>query len=48
MLLNACRDVAGALQKLIDSTKNACGKSAEDPSMDDLKTSAKSMVQSVR
>ena len=48
MLLNACMDVAKALSNLIDSTKDACGKSSEDPSMDRLKSSAKEMVQSVR
>ncbi|KAL5257851.1 hypothetical protein ACHWQZ_G012707 [Mnemiopsis leidyi] len=47
MLLNACMDVAKALSNLIDSTKDACGKSSEDPSMDRLKSSAKEMVQSV-
>ena len=48
MLLNACKDVAGALGNLIDSTKDACGKSESDPSMEALKNSAKDMVQSVR
>ena len=47
MLLNACMDVAKALGTLIDSTKDACGKSSEDPSMETLKASAKEMIQSV-
>ena len=48
MLLNACMDVAKALSGLIDSTKDACGKNSEDDTMDNLKSSAKEMVQSVR
>ena len=47
MLLNACMDVAKALANLIDSTKDACGKTPDDPSMEQLKCSAKEMVQSV-
>ena len=48
MLLNACMDVAKALSSLIDSTKDACGKPSDDPTMERLKSSAKEMVQSVR
>ena len=48
MLLNACMDVAKALSGLIDSTKDACGKTSDDCCMDNLKVSAKEMVQSVR
>ncbi len=41
MLLNAAKDVAAALSDLINSTKNASGKSATHPAMDALKSSAK-------
>ena len=33
MLINAVRDVAGALYDLIHATKSAAGKSSSDPSM---------------
>ena len=41
MLLNAAKDVTSALSDLINATKNASGKSPNDPSMDALKSSAK-------
>eukprot|EP00795_Rhopilema_esculentum_P003812 gene3812-15100_t len=47
MLLNAAKDVTSALNDLINSTKNASGKSPNDPSMDALKSSAKTMVTNV-
>ncbi|XP_047132289.1 talin-2 isoform X2 [Hydra vulgaris] len=47
MLLMAAKDVAVALTDLINSTKNSSGKSANDPAMDTLKVSAKTMVTSV-
>ncbi|XP_048581539.1 talin-like isoform X2 [Nematostella vectensis] len=47
MLLNAARDVASALGSLINSTKNASGKSPNDPAMEPLKSSAKTMVSNV-
>eukprot|EP00794_Sanderia_malayensis_P019501 gene19501-21428_t len=47
MLLNAAKDVALALSDLINSTKNASGKSSNDPAMDSLKSSAKTMVTNV-
>ena len=41
MLLNAAKDVTGALSDLINATKNASGKGAADPTMDSLKSAAK-------
>lgn len=41
MLINAVRDVAGALYDLIHATKSAAGKGPNDPSMLTLKESAK-------
>lgn len=41
MLINAVRDVAGALYDLIHSTKSAAGKGPNDSSMLALKESAK-------
>jgi len=47
LLLNAVKDVAGALADLITSTKQASGKPTSDPSMIRLKDSAKLMVTNV-
>ena len=47
LLINAVKDVAAALGDLITATKNASGKSAQDPSMTKLKDSAKVMVTNV-
>jgi len=47
MLINAVRDVAGALYDLIHATKSAAGKGPNDPSMLTLKESAKIMVTNV-
>ena len=47
LLINAVKDVAAALGDLISATKNASGKSAQDPSMSKLKDSAKVMVTNV-
>ena len=41
LLINAVKDVAAALGELISATKNASGKSAQDPTMSTLKDSAK-------
>lgn len=41
MLLNAAKDVASALGALINATKNASGKSTNDPVMEPLKTTGK-------
>ena len=41
MLLNAAKDVASALGALINATKNASGKSNNDPSTEVLKTTGK-------
>lgn len=41
MLINAVKDVATALGDLIQATKAASGKNINDPSMNDLKESAK-------
>ena len=41
MLLNAAKDVTSALSDLINATKNASGKAANDPAMDTLKSAAK-------
>ncbi|XP_033951567.1 LOW QUALITY PROTEIN: talin-1 [Pseudochaenichthys georgianus] len=47
VLINAVKDVAKALGYLISSTKAASGKSHDDPSMLQLKNSAKVMVTNV-
>ncbi|KAK2183018.1 hypothetical protein NP493_327g02013 [Ridgeia piscesae] len=47
LLINAVKDVATALGELISATKNASGKSANDPAMSMLKDSAKVMVTNV-
>ena len=41
VLLTSVKDVANALKNLIDATRNASGKSVQDPTMEALKTSAK-------
>lgn len=41
LLINAAKDVATALADLISCTKNASGKSVQDPTMTSLKDSAK-------
>ena len=41
LLINAVKDVANALGELIHATKNAAGKSVNDPSMSYLKEAAK-------
>lgn len=41
MLINAVKDVATALGDLIQATKAASGKNINDPSMNELKDSAK-------
>lgn len=41
MLLTAAKDVANALTDLVNATKNSSGKSATDPAMETLKSSAK-------
>lgn len=41
VLINAVKDVAKALADLIGATKCAAGKSADDPSMYQLKSAAK-------
>uniref|UniRef100_A0A8D3AH71 I/LWEQ domain-containing protein n=1 Tax=Scophthalmus maximus TaxID=52904 RepID=A0A8D3AH71_SCOMX len=47
VLINAVKDVAKALGNLISSTKAAAGKPHDDPSMLQLKNSAKVMVTNV-
>ncbi|XP_047436192.1 talin-2a isoform X2 [Mugil cephalus] len=47
VLINAVKDVAKALAELISATKCAAGKSADDPSMYQLKGAAKVMVTNV-
>ncbi|XP_018619259.1 talin-2 isoform X1 [Scleropages formosus] len=47
VLINAVKDVAKALAELIGATKCAAGKSADDPSMYQLKSAAKVMVTNV-
>ncbi|CAG5116694.1 unnamed protein product, partial [Candidula unifasciata] len=47
LLINAVKDVASALTDLISATKNASGKSIQDPAMLTLKDSAKVMVTNV-
>jgi len=41
VLLTSVKDVANALKNLIDATRQASGKSVQDPAMEALKTSAK-------
>lgn len=41
VLINAVKDVAKALAELISATKCAAGKTADDPSMYQLKSAAK-------
>lgn len=41
MVINAVKDVAAALGELINATKSASGKPIHDPSMQDLKESAR-------
>ncbi|GFR75669.1 kynurenine/alpha-aminoadipate aminotransferase mitochondrial, partial [Elysia marginata] len=45
LLINAVKDVASALSDLISATKNASGKSVQDPAMLALKDSAKMPVK---
>lgn len=45
MVISAVKDVASALGELINATKMASGKSIHDPSMNDLKESAKVCLQ---
>ncbi|KAL1007435.1 hypothetical protein UPYG_G00086720 [Umbra pygmaea] len=47
VLINAVKDVAKALADLIGATKCAAGKTADDPSMYQLKSAAKVMVTNV-
>ncbi|EDV28944.1 uncharacterized protein TRIADDRAFT_19795, partial [Trichoplax adhaerens] len=47
MLLNSAMDVAVALNNLLNATKSASGKPDSDPSFAELKTNAKSLVESV-
>ncbi|XP_030385593.1 talin-2 isoform X4 [Scaptodrosophila lebanonensis] len=47
MVINAVKDVASALGDLINCTKLASGKPIHDPSMQDLKESARVMVLNV-
>ncbi|XP_026471781.1 talin-1-like [Ctenocephalides felis] len=47
MLMNAVKDVASALGELIQATKAASGKPIDDPSMGQLKGSARVMVTNV-
>ncbi|UXI17836.1 polycomb complex protein BMI-1 [Sarcoptes scabiei] len=47
MLLNSIKDVAIALNELIEATKTASGKNINDPAMMHLKDSAKVMVTNV-
>uniref|UniRef100_A0AAQ4S5A9 Talin 1 n=1 Tax=Gasterosteus aculeatus aculeatus TaxID=481459 RepID=A0AAQ4S5A9_GASAC len=47
VLINAVKDVAKALSNLISATKAAAGKPHDDPSMLQLKSSAKVMVTNV-
>ncbi len=41
MVIHAVRDVAAALSNLIQATKNASGRSLQDPAMNYLKEAAK-------
>ena len=47
MLVNSVKDVALALNNLINVTKSASGKNMDDPEMQKLKESAKTMVTNV-
>ena len=47
MLINSVKDVASALNNLINVTKSASGKNIDDPEMQKLKESAKVMVTNV-
>jgi len=47
MLINSVRDVASALNNLINVTKSASGKNIDHPEMQKLKESAKIMVTNV-
>jgi talin len=47
MLINSVKDVAQALNNLINVTKSASGKNIDDPEMQKLKESAKVMVTNV-
>ncbi|XP_062512011.1 talin-like [Corticium candelabrum] len=47
MLLNGVKDVATALAGLVTATKNASGKSVQDPAMENLRGCAKVMVANV-
>lgn len=47
MLINSVKDVALALNNLINVTKTASGKQIDDPEMQKLKESAKVMVTNV-
>jgi talin len=47
MLINSVKDVALALNNLINVTKSASGKNIDDPEMQKLKESAKIMVTNV-
>lgn len=45
MVINAVKDVASALGDLINATKLASGKPINDPSMQDLKESARVSIE---
>lgn len=47
LVIHAVRDVAAALSNLIQATKNASGRNPTDPSMQNLKDAARSMVSNV-
>jgi talin len=47
LVMHAVRDVAAALSSLIQATKNAFGRSLQDPAMNSLKEAAKVMVTNV-
>ncbi|CAI4221289.1 unnamed protein product [Auanema sp. JU1783] len=47
LVIHAVRDVASALSALIQATKNASGRSLQDPAMGNLKEAAKVMVTNV-
>jgi talin len=47
LLLNGVKDVAAALSALVTATKNASGKSVQDPAMENLRSCAKVMVANV-
>ncbi|XP_078579993.1 uncharacterized protein LOC144864098 isoform X21 [Branchiostoma floridae x Branchiostoma japonicum] len=48
LLINAVKDVAVALGELIEATKNASGKPVQDPSMVQLKNSAKQLLLDIQ